>query len=458
MRMIIEGGRIVNEGACFEGVIVIDNDRITDILPGIRYPRGDYDRRVDATGCFVLPGVIDEHVHFREPGLTHKADIESESRAAAWGGVTTFFDMPNTVPQTTTVAALADKHAVAAQQSHVNYAFFLGATKDNEIEINRVDATRVPGIKLFMGVSTGNMLVEQREVLARIFRQCAERGLILMTHCEDTTIINANMQEAARLHGNDPAIEWHPHIRSEAACYTSSALAVELARHYGTRLHVAHLSTEKELSLFEPIVNGVLPQITAEAVIAHLWFSDHDYLTKGARIKCNPAIKQARDRDALRRALSTGYIAAIGTDHAPHTLQDKQGGCVGAASGMPMMQYSLVAMLTLIDEGVLAIERLVELMAHTPAKLFAVHARGFLRPGYKADIAIVERCAPWTVTDTTVQSKCGWTPLKGQVFRWRVRQTICNGHTVFDSGRLDENYRGEAVRFRQDDEKGGARP
>ncbi len=440
MKTLIFGGKVVNEGATRVASIVIEDDIITNIIDGNDAPRGNYDQIVDATGCFVLPGVIDDHVHFRDPGLTAKADMETESRAAAYGGVTSYFDMPNTKPQTTTLQALEDKIDDAARKSHVNYGFFLGATNDNIDTIRGVDPHRVPGIKLFMGSSTGNMLVDKIDVLRQLF---GEVKLPIMAHCEDTDIINRNMEEAKQKYGDDPAVEHHPEIRSEEACWESTQLAVKLAEETGARLHVAHMTTERELQLF-----GNNPRITAEAVIAHLMFSDADYKTLGTRIKCNPAIKTRNDRDALRRALSDGKIATIGTDHAPHLLSDKEGGCARAASGMPMLQFSLVAMLELVDEGVLTIERLVELMAHNPAQLFEVSRRGYLREGYKADVAIVKPNAPWTVTKDCVQSKCGWSPMEGHTFQWQVRTTICNGHIIYNNGAFDEASRGEALQFR----------
>lgn len=453
MRTVIENGTIVNEGRAFRGSLVVENDHIEEVIDSNDAPRGTYDKRVDATGCFVLPGVIDEHVHFREPGLTRKADIESESRAAAWGGVTTYFEMPNTKPQTTTPEAWQEKMDLAERKSHVNYAFFYGATNDNAATFASLDSTTLPGIKLFMGASTGNMLVDHKDALDNIFAQCSQLNLPLMVHCEDTETINSNMAKAKSLYGEDPDIRLHPTIRSQEACYKSSALAVKLAREHGTHLHIAHISTAKELGLLD--VNdhadslGTMPQITGEAVLAHLLFSDKDYATKGALIKCNPAVKTTSDRGALRLALTDGRITCVGTDHAPHELCDKQGGCARAASGMPMVQFSLVAMLQLVDEGVLSIERLVWLMCHNPARLFAVSDRGFLRPGYKADIAIVSHGTPWTLTGDMIQSKCGWSPLTGTQFRWRVERTICNGHTVFCNGKTNEDYRGEAVKFRR---------
>ncbi|MFC2296482.1 MAG: dihydroorotase [Prevotella sp.] len=453
MKTIIEGGTIVNEGRSFIGSLVIDNDRIISVTEDIKLPRGSYDKHVDATGCFVFPGVIDEHVHFREPGLTDKADIGSESRAAAFGGVTTYFEMPNTNPQTTTLEALDDKFKLAARKSHVNYSFFFGATNSNSELIKQLDRTRVPGIKLFMGASTGNMLVDKSDALNDIFKTCAECHLPLMTHCEDSSIISHNMSEALKKYGSDPDIRLHPVIRSAEACYKSSALAVKLARHFGTRLHIAHISTADELALLDKNLHadsaGSMPPITGEAVLAHLLFSAEDYATKGTLIKCNPAVKGLADREALRRALTSGRITCIGTDHAPHQLSDKQGGCARASSGMPMIQFSLVSMLSLVDEGVLSMERLVWLMCHNPARLFGVCDRGFLRVGYKADITIVKKGNPWKVTENVIQSKCKWSPLMGEQFSWRVAGTFCNGHHVYDNGLFDGACRGEEVVFRR---------
>ena len=441
MRTLIKGGTLVNEGRLFEGSILIEDSQIAQIYKEPHTPEASYDELIDASGCFVLPGVIDDHVHFREPGLTAKADIESESRAAAAGGVTTYFDMPNTVPQTTTLETLEEKFALAARKSHVNYSFFFGATNDNAALLSALDVHRIPGVKLFMGSSTGNMLVDRREALETIF---ASSKLPIMTHCEDTDIINRNMAEAIRKYGDDPKVTHHPEIRSEEACYESTKLAVELARQHQARLHVAHLTTARELELISP----EYPVITAEATVSHLYFYDRDYAAFGTRIKCNPAIKTLRDRDALREALNDGRITVIGTDHAPHLLSQKEGGCQKAASGMPMIQFSLVTMLELVDQGVLSIERLVELMCHNPARLFEVRQRGFLREGYQADIVLVRPDTGWTVTKDVIQSKCGWSPMEGHMYLWRVERTLCNGHTVYQQGRVDTSYIGQPVAFR----------
>lgn len=438
MRTLIKNATIVNEGRTYGGCIAIEGDTIDAIHEG-QVPEGRFDATIDANGCHALPGIIDSHVHFREPGLTDKADIESESRAAAAGGVTTFFDMPNTVPQTTTIEALEDKFARAARESHVNYSFFFGATNDNAALFGSLDGTTLPGIKLFMGSSTGNMLVDRSDALERIF---ASAKLPVMAHCEDTATINANMEAMRSKHGDDPDVALHPLIRSAEACMASTRLAVSLARKHTTRLHVAHVSTAAELELF-----GHDGNITAEATVGHLYFSDSDYATLGAKIKVNPAIKTEADRAALRRALSDGRIYTIATDHAPHLPAQKQGGCARAASGMPMVQFSLPTMLELVDDGVLTIDRLTELMCHNPARLFGVDKRGFLRPGHKADIAIVRRGEPWTVNPEVIESKCGWSPMEGHTYRWRVVYTLCNGHVVYSNGHVDSDYIGQAVRF-----------
>lgn len=439
MNYIIKGGTVVNEGIKQVATIIVTDDVITDITTE-NIPSRDGYETIDATGCLVLPGVIDSHVHFREPGLTHKADIESESRAAAYGGVTSYFDMPNTNPQTTTAVALADKQALAREKSHVNYAFFPGATNDNIDELMSLDFTKVPGIKLFMGSSTGNMLVDKYGSLIKIFKAAADAGVVVMAHCEDTDIINTNMANVKKQMGDDPDVVFHPLIRSEEACMESSCLAANLARQFGTKLHIAHVSTEAEL-------NALTDGVTLEATVAHLLFCNNDYATKRALIKCNPAIKKESDRDALRRGLMDGRITTIGTDHAPHALEEKQGGAAKAMSGMPMVQFSLVSMLQLVDNGVLTVERLVELMSHNPARLFSVSGRGFLRKGYKADLTIVKPGVEWTVTRDVIESKCKWSPVEGRTFHHQVRDTMVNGRFVLRDGIFDPESKGEPIEF-----------
>ena len=442
MRTIIEGGTIVNEGKSMRGSIVIDDEAISAIVSNEDTP-ADADRRIDATGCYVLPGIIDDHVHMREPGMTEKADMDSETRAAAAGGVTSVFDMPNTNPQTTTLEALAQKQQTAAAKSHVNYAFFFGATNDNADLFSSLDIHSVPGIKLFMGSSTGNMLVDSKEALERIF---ASAPLPIMAHCEDTAIINQNMahfkQEFAT---DDPDIRFHSLIRSEEACLSSTRKAIELAVMHKKQLHLAHISTAEELKL---IPADCLHTITAEATVGHLVFSMVDYERLGSRIKVNPSIKSVIDQEELRKGLMDGRISVVATDHAPHLLQQKQGGCAKAASGMPMLQFSLPTMLELVDEGVLTIERMVQLMCHNPATIFSVRQRGFLRPGYKADITIVKPHSPWTVTKDIIESKCKWSPMEGHEYQWRVEATLCNGHIIYNKGIVDADYTGQQILFR----------
>lgn len=447
---IIYNGTIVNEGRQAVGSLVITDGRIAEVITEANANLDKYTDHeiIDAKDCYVLPGIIDTHVHFREPGLTHKADIASESRAAAFGGITSYFDMPNTNPQTTTLEALREKQALAKEKSLVNWTFFPGATNDNIEEIEKIDASEIPGIKLFMGSSTGNMLVDKYGSLIKIFQSAAKSGLVVMAHCEDTEIINANMKKTKEQMGEDPDVMFHPIIRSEEACMESSCLAANLARQTGAKLHIAHISTEAELNaIYSPTTSDELPQITSEATVAHLMFDNNDYRTIGARIKCNPAIKKPSDKEALRKGLMNGQISTIGTDHAPHCIEEKQGGAAKAMSGMPMIQFSLPTMLSLVDEGVLSIEKLVQLMAHNPAKLFDVEERGFIREGYKADITIVKPQSPWTVTKECIQSKCGWSPMEGRTYNWQVRDTICNGSFLLRDGKLSENNKGEQIRF-----------
>ena len=470
MRTLIQGGTLVNEGKTQKASILIEDGNISAILPAGQHPEASFDETVDASGCFVLPGIIDDHVHFREPGLTEKADIDTESRAAAAGGVTTYFDMPNCVPQTTTLEALEEKFQLAAHKSHVNYAFFFGATNDNADLFPQLPADRIPGIKLFMGSSTGNMLVDGDTQLRRIFASAAP--LPLMAHCEDTDIINRNMAAAKQAWGDDPPVNLHAMIRSEEACLASTRKAVELAKEYGTRLHVAHVSTTEELELFSryemrgtryedstsadsnlvPRTSNLVPRVTAEACVGHLYFTMLDHERLGARIKVNPAIKSPVDQFMLRQALTDGRIAVVGTDHAPHLLSQKEGGCCRATSGMPMVQFSLVTMLELVDQRVLTLGRLVELMAHNPARLFGVQRRGFLRPGYRADIVVVRPHSPWTVSPECIESRCGWSPVEGHTYQWRVERTLCNGYTVYADGAVDAAYIGEPVLFRHTDD------
>lgn len=427
MRTLISNATIVSDLRRRVGQVVVDDNVITDIIEDGQHAVS-VDREIDATGCFLLPGIIDSHVHFREPGLTEKADIRTESIAAAAGGVTSFFDMPNTLPQTTTKEALEEKFRIAKERSLVNYSFFFGATNSNVELLSKIDKHRIPGIKLFMGSSTGNMLVDKRDSIERIF---STSQLPIMAHCEDSSIISQRMREVKEREGtDDPDVAFHPYVRSREACLESSRLAVDIARRHDAHLHIAHITTKEELAL----IDG--KSITGEAVVGHLLFSEEDYKSLGSLIKVNPAIKTAEDRDALRKAIADGTLQTVSTDHAPHKWEEKKGGCQKAASGMPMIQYSLPSMLSLVDEGIITMEKLVELMCHNQARIFSVYNRGFIREGYYADLVLVRRYEkPWVVSIKNILSKCGWSPLESRPLHWRVVTTICNGKEVF--GRND---------------------
>ena len=446
---IIEDVIVVNEGECYQASVLIEDGRIKKVekTKGLKVESSHF-FIFSPFQCFLLPGIIDGHVHMREPGLTHKATMESETRAAARGGVTTVLDMPNVVPQTTTLQLLKERYAIAEGQCHVNYGFYLGATNDNLEEIKRLDPTLCPGVKLFMGSSTGGMLVDREEKLRQIFRHSPT---LVMTHCEDTERIKENLdriQNSKFKIKNDSSllekggVSLHPLIRDHEACYRSTELAVRLAKEEGARLHVAHITTAQELELFQPNDE----RITAEACVPHLLFTDADYETLGARIKCNPAIKTAADRDALRRALTDGRIRTIATDHAPHLLSEKEGGVLRAMSGMPMVQFSLPAVLSLVDDGILSIERAVELMCHNPARLYHIKERGFIREGYYADLVLVRR-KPCTVTKDCIESRCGWSPLEGRTLGWQVEKTWVNGNLVWDGASFPLPPGGKRVFF-----------
>ena len=442
-RTWIKNAQIVNEGKTFNGSVIIEDEIIVEILQGNETPAEACDETIDASGCYLIPGVIDDHVHFRDPGLTHKADILTESMAAAAGGVTSYMDMPNTNPQTTTLEALEDKFKDAATKSIVNYSFYFGATNENADLLAQLDKNRVCGVKLFMGSSTGNMLVDQQDTLKHIF---ANAGMLIATHCEDQQIISANTALYKEKYGEDPDVKYHPEIRNEEACYQSSALAVQLAKETGARLHIMHISTAKELEL---LANKAIEEknITAEACVSHLFFCDEDYETFGTRIKCNPAIKSKADRDALRQALTGNLIDVIGTDHAPHLLSEKQGGALKAVSGMPTLQFSLNSVMELVHEGLISMEQLVQKMCHAPATLYQIEKRGFIRTGYKADLAIVNPNIEWTVNKECILSKCGWSPMEGQTFHAKVEKTFVNGQMVYDGKQVDALHRGQELRF-----------
>lgn len=434
----IVNATIVNNGESHCGSLLIGGDRIETVIYGAEPPATDGCMVVDAGGAYLLPGVIDDHVHFREPGMTTKADMCTESRAAAAGGVTSVLDMPNVVPQTTTVERWRERMHLAEGRMHVNYGFFIGATNDNLDQIMAMPPGEYPGIKLFMGSSTGNMLVDKREMLEQLF---AHAPKLIMSHCEDTERINANMERARALYGDDPSIEHHAEIRDAEACLRSSSLAASLAHATGARLHIAHISTEAELALLRG-------NITGEACVAHLLYTDADYPRLQGRIKCNPSIKSARDREALRKALTDGTITCIGTDHAPHLPAEKQGGARTAVSGMPMVQFSLVSMLEMVDEGVLTMERLVRLMCHNPATLFGIRDRGFIAERMKADLVLVHRTdVPHTITSADVLSKCGWSPREGDALHWHVDSTWVNGTLAWDGTNVAPEAHGEALTF-----------
>ena len=444
-RTLIHNATIVNEGRSVQGSVVIEGDRIAEVLTYGKKLSVPCDETIDATGCCLLPGVIDDHVHFRDPGLTHKADILTESRAAAAGGVTSIMDMPNTNPLTTTLSALEQKFDLLNEKCIVNHSCYFGATNNNYTEFNQLDKHRVCGIKLFMGSSTGNMLVDKTNSLLNIFNGT---DMLIATHCEIQAIIKKNTEYYKKMFSDVPEvpISKHPNIRSSAACYASTELAVRMASLAGARLHVLHVSTAKELQLFSDIPLEE-KHITAEACVAHLLYRQQDYKELGTRIKCNPSIKKQADRDALRNAVNTGVIDVIATDHAPHLLSEKEGGALKAMSGMPMIQFSLVSMLELAEKGIFSIETIVEKMCHAPAQIYGICDRGYVREGYKADLVLVSHGDRWEVNSENILSKCGWSPLEGNSFRWKVERTFANGHLIYSDGQVDDTYRGEELRF-----------
>ena len=442
---IIRNATIVNEGRTFTGSVLISGEHIKAIYEGSEYIElSDPYSETDATGLILLPGIIDDQVHFRDPGLTVKGDLYTESKAAVAGGVTSYMDMPNTRPQATTVDILEDKYILASTKSLANYSFLMGVTNDNIDELKKVDPHKVAGIKMFMGSSTGNMLVDNQETLNRVF---SEIKMMIVTHCEDEPIIQKNIQHYKELFGEDIPIEYHPLIRSSEACYKSSSFAVELATKYNSRLHVFHLSTAKEMSLFTSDIPLKEKRITAEVCVHHLWFSDRDYAKYGNRIKWNPAIKSESDRLALIDAVNSNKIDIIATDHAPHLLSEKEGSCLKAASGGPLVQHSLVAMMQLVRQGVFTMEKIVDKMCHAPAELYRIEKRGFIRPGYYADLVLVDPARPWTVNADNILYKCGWSPFEGTTFDSSVLQTWVNGNLVYDYGQFDENVRGKRLLF-----------
>jgi len=447
MKTIITNAQIVNEGRIFKGSVAIRDGLIEKI---IEHPAvidldtyKDY-QKVDAADKFLIPGVIDDQVHFRDPGLTQKGDIYTESRAAVAGGITSFMEMPNTVPNTLTQELLEEKYNLASQKSLANYSFYMGASNDNLEEVVKTNPANVCGIKVFMGSSTGNMLVDDPDTLRGIFR---DSPCLVAVHCEDEKTVQHNIRAYKEKFGENVPFELHPEIRSAEACYRSSSLAVELAEKYKTRLHVLHLSTAREMALFSNKLPLKHKKITAEVCVHHLWFSDQDYKKKGAFIKWNPAIKTKNDRDALFEAVLENKIDVVATDHAPHTLEEKKNPYFKAPSGGPLVQHSLVAMLEFHRKGKISLERVVEKMCHAPAECFQVKNRGFIRKGYHADLVIVDLNQPWKVDKSNVLYKCGWSPFEGTTFHSSVLKTFVNGNLVYDQGRFDESFRGQRLMF-----------
>ena len=442
--ILIKNATIVNEGKSFLSDLLIIDEKINTIgTPDPEnIPSGT--KVIDATGLLLIPGVIDDQVHFREPGLTYKGDIFSESRAAVAGGVTSFMDMPNTNPQTVTIDILNDKYLIGSENSFTNYSFFFGATNTNLNEVLKIDHSSVCGIKLFMGSSTGNMLVDNEEALKSLF---SKTSLPIAAHCEDESIIRKNSEIYRARYGEAVPVKMHPLIRSREACFKSSSHAVNLAKEYNTRLHILHLSTADELKLFSNDLPLSQKRITGEVCVHHLWFDDSAYDKLGAFIKWNPAIKTRFDRDALINGVNNNLIDIVATDHAPHTLSEKENSYFKAPSGGPLIQHTLVIMLELWHRKVFTLPKIIEMMCHNPAILFNIRKRGFIREGYQADLCLVDPSSPWTVSKENLLYKCGWSPFEGQTFSSKVIKTIVNGKVVFDDGIIDNDYRGQRLMF-----------
>lgn len=440
---LIKNAQIVNEGTIFEGDVLIDGEYIAEIDSSISSKSANT-KIIDAEGKFLLPGVIDDQVHFREPGLTHKATIETESKAAVAGGITSFIEMPNTVPQATTQKLLEEKFEIASQTSYANYSFMFGGTNDNLEELLKTNPKNVAGIKLFLGSSTGNMLVDDEAVLKKIF---SSTKMLISVHCEDEETIKANLETYLKEYGEDIPIEMHPKIRSEKACYLSSSKAIELAKKTGARLHVFHLSTAKETDLFTNKIPLEEKQITAEVCVHHLTFSEEDYKTKGTLIKWNPAVKTEADREGLWKALLNDKIDVIATDHAPHTLEEKKQVYTKAPSGGPLVQHALHVMLKAYRQEKISIEKIVEKMCHNPAKLFKIEKRGFIKAGYYADLVLVDVASPWTVTKDNILYKCGWSPFEGVTFYSKITHTFVNGNLIYNNGKFNDEIKGKRLLF-----------
>jgi len=445
---LIKNAKIVNEGKIIEGDVLIDGEYIVDIDSSISSKSSDT-TVIDAEGNYLIPGVIDDQVHFREPGLTHKATIKSESKAAIAGGITSFIEMPNTVPQATTQALLEQKFEIAANSSYANYSFMFGGTNDNLEELLKTNPTNVAGIKLFLGSSTGNMLVDNEKVLEKIF---SSTKMLIAVHCEDEATVKKNLETYLKEYGDDIPIEMHPKIRSEEACYLSSSKAIELAKKTGARLHVFHLSTAKETELFNNNIPLEDKQITAEVCVHHLWFDESDYKSKGTFIKWNPAIKTEKDKEGLWKALLNDKIDVIASDHAPHTLEEKQQVYTKAPSGGPLVQHALPALLQAHRQGKISIEKIVEKMCHNPAKIFKIEKRGFIKKGYYADLVLVDISSPWTVTKNNILYKCGWSPFEGTTFYSKITHTFVNGHLAYHNRVFHNTIKGKRLLFNRTNE------
>ena len=445
-KFLIKNAKIVNEGLIFEGDVLIENEYIKEIAESISLKSSDV-TVIDAEGNYLIPGVIDDQVHFREPGLTHKGNIESESRAAVAGGITSFIEQPNTVPNAVTQELLEDKYTIASETSYANYSFMMGGTNDNLEEVLKTNPRNVAGIKLFVGSSTGNMLVDNQEVLEKIF---SSTKMLIAVHCEDEGTIQANLEKYKEEFGDEIPMNKHHLIRSAEACYISSSKAIELAKKTGARLHVFHLSTAKEMELFTNKIPLEKKQITAEVCVHHLWFTDKDYDTKGAFIKWNPAVKTEADKNALWEALLNDKIDVIATDHAPHTLEEKKIMYLNCPSGGPLVQHALIAMFEAHLNGKISVEKLVEKMCHNPAKIFKIEKRGFLKEGYFADLAIVNTHQPWVVNKDNLLYKCGWSPFEGANFKSRVTHTFVNGKLAFANGKVKSLKAGKRLLFERE--------
>lgn len=440
---LIKNAKIVNEGVIFEGDVLIENEFISEITEQISVKSSDW-KIVDAEGNYLIPGMIDDQVHFREPGLTHKGDIESESRSAVAGGITSFIEQPNTVPNAVTQELLEEKYQIAAQKSYANYSFMMGATNDNLEEVLKTNPRNVAGIKMFLGSSTGNMLVDNPEIIENIF---SRTKMLIAVHCEDETTIKNNLAHYKEEFGEDIPVEFHPKIRSAEACYLSSSQAIELAKKTGARLHIFHVSTAKETELFTNKVPLEEKQITAEVCVHHLWFTDKDYAKKGNFIKWNPAVKSEQDKSELWKALLDGRIDVIATDHAPHTLEEKAKKYLDAPSGGPLVQHALVALFEAYHQGKISVEKIVEKTAHNPAKIFKIEKRGFVKKGYYADLTIVNPHQPWNVTKENILYKCGWSPFEGTNFKSKITHTFVNGKLVYQNGKVKEEKVGKRLLF-----------